>query len=61
MANPNVVTPDRIWAGNRFDIEIGNKTIQLHYFGASHGDGEQRLPRFSWRVARHQVPDRGTA
>ena len=38
-ANPNVIAPDRVWAGNRFDIAIGNKTIQLHYFGANHGDG----------------------
>lgn len=37
--NPNVVTPDRVWAGNRFDIQFGNKTVQLHYFGANHGDG----------------------
>lgn len=39
LANPHVVMPDQVWAGNRFDISIGDKTIQLHYFGASHGDG----------------------
>ncbi len=39
LANPHVVMPDQVWAGNRFDINIGDKTIQLHYFGASHGDG----------------------
>ena len=38
-ANPNVVTPDQVWAGNRFDIVMGDKLIQLHYFGANHGDG----------------------
>ena len=38
-ANPNVVMPDRFWAGDRFDIELGNKTVQLHYFGANHGKG----------------------
>ncbi len=37
--NPNVVIPDRVWAGDRFDIQLGNKTVQLHYFGANHGDG----------------------
>jgi len=39
LVNPHVVAPDQVWAGNRFDINVGNKTIQLHYFGASHGDG----------------------
>ena len=37
--NPNVVMPDQVWAGDRFDIELGNKTVQLHYFGANHGKG----------------------
>ena len=39
LANPDVVAPDQVWAGNRFDVNIGDKTVQLHYFGASHGNG----------------------
>ncbi len=39
LPNPNVVAPDQVWAGNRFDIRLGNKTVQLHYFGANHGKG----------------------
>ncbi len=37
--NPQVVAPDFTWDGNRHDIVIGNKTIELHYFGENHGSG----------------------
>ncbi len=47
LPNPNVVVPDRVWAGDRFDIELGNKTVQLHYFGANHGEGMTVMP-FPW-------------
>ena len=37
--NPNVVMPDEVWEGNRHDIILGNKTIELHFFGPNHGKG----------------------
>jgi len=40
-ANPNqdLVLPDETWAGNRKDIVIGGKTLELHYLGMNHGLG----------------------
>ena len=37
--NPQVVVPDLTWDGNRYDVVIGNKTIELHYYGENHGSG----------------------
>ena len=39
--------PDESWAGNRKNIELGGKTIELHYFGMNHGLGMTvfRLPK----------------
>jgi glyoxylase-like metal-dependent hydrolase (beta-lactamase superfamily II) len=37
--NPNVVVPDEVWEGNRYDLALGGKTIELYFFGPSHGEG----------------------
>ncbi len=39
IPNANVVMPNQTWTGDRFDIRLGGKTLELYYFGASHGDG----------------------
>ncbi len=35
--NPAVVTPDVTFA-ERLDVTVGDRTLELHYFGPSHGD-----------------------
>lgn len=37
--HPDMALPDDVWAGNRRDISLGGKTIELHYLGMSHGLG----------------------
>lgn len=37
--HPDLALPDEGWAGNRKDIVLGGKTIELHYMGMSHGLG----------------------
>ncbi len=37
--HPDIALPDDVWAGNRKDIILGGKTIELHYMGMSHGLG----------------------
>lgn len=37
--NPDMVLPDESWSGHRKDIVLGNRTIELHYFGMNHGLG----------------------
>ena len=37
--HPDLALPDEVWAGNRKDIVLGGKTIELHYMGMSHGLG----------------------
>jgi len=37
--NPDVVVPDEVWEGNLHEIVLGGKTLQLHHFGPSHGEG----------------------
>jgi len=37
--NPELALPDEHWSGNRKDIVLGGKTIELHYVGVSHGLG----------------------
>ena len=37
--NPDVVVPDEVWEGNMHEIVLGGKTLQLHHFGPSHGEG----------------------
>jgi len=37
--NASVPTPDLTWAGSQSSITVGNKTIELHHFGPSHGEG----------------------
>lgn len=45
--HPQLALPDEAWAGNRKDIVLGGKTIELHYIGMSHGRGMTvfRLPK----------------
>ncbi len=45
--NPNVVLPDKTWKGNKHAIKLGNKTMELLYFGPNHGKGMTvyRLPK----------------
>jgi len=48
-ANPHrdMVVPDESWRGNRKNIVLGGKTIELHYLGMNHGLGMTvfRLPQ----------------
>ena len=37
--NPEVVRPDMTWSGDRFDVSLGDFTVELHYLGLSHGLG----------------------
>ena len=37
--HPDLALPDEVWAGNRKDIVLGGKTIELHHTGMSHGLG----------------------
>ena len=37
--HPELALPDESWSGNRKDITLGGKTIELHYIGMSHGLG----------------------
>lgn len=37
--NPAVLIPDETWDGARHDVVLGGKTIELHHFGPSHGEG----------------------
>ncbi len=37
--HPDMALPDESWGGSRKDIVLGNKTLQLNHFGASHGHG----------------------
>jgi len=37
--HPELALPDEVWAGKRKDIVLGDKTIELHYLGMSHGMG----------------------
>ena len=37
--NPAVVIPDETWAGERHDVVLGGRTIELYHFGPSHGEG----------------------
>ncbi len=37
--NPAVLIPDETWDGERFDVVLGGRTVELHHFGPSHGEG----------------------
>lgn len=37
--HPDMALPDESWGGSRKDIVLGDKTLQLNHFGASHGHG----------------------
>ncbi len=45
--HPDLALPDEAWAGNRRDLVLGDRTIELHYLGMSHGLGMTvfRLPK----------------
>lgn len=38
-SHPDLALPDEVWAGDRKDIILGGKTIELHYLGMNHGLG----------------------
>ena len=48
--HPQVVQPDEGWEGARKDIQLGNKTLELHYLGMNHGMGTT-----IYRVAEQKV------
>ena len=37
--NPAVVIPDETWTGQRHDVVLGGRTLELYHFGPSHGEG----------------------
>lgn len=37
--HPDLALPDEVWAGQRRDLVLGGRTIELHYLGMSHGLG----------------------
>jgi len=37
--HPEMLLPDEGWEGSRKDIQLGNKTLELHYLGMNHGMG----------------------
>ena len=37
--NPDVVVPDEVWEDDIHILELGDKTIELHFFGENHGKG----------------------
>ena len=48
--HPQLVLPDEGWKGSRKDIQLGNKTVELHYLGMNHGMGTT-----IYRVAEQKV------
>lgn len=37
--HPDLALPDEVWEGQRKNLVLGGKTIELHYVGVSHGLG----------------------
>lgn len=37
--NPEVLMPDETWSGTEHQYTIGNKVLELYFFGRNHGDG----------------------
>ncbi|MFQ5588728.1 MAG: MBL fold metallo-hydrolase [Nitrospiria bacterium] len=37
--HPDLTLPDDVWAGDRKEIILGGKTVELHYLGMNHGLG----------------------
>ena len=37
--SPDLVVPDMTWSGDSWDVSLGGLTLQLFYFGLSHGLG----------------------
>ncbi len=37
--NPDLALPDESWSGEKTEITLGGKTVELHYFGMNHGLG----------------------
>merc|ERR1740128_613208 len=52
-SNPgkDVVLPDYLWWGNEKSLTLGGKTLELHYFGSSHGLGMTAFVLPNERVA----------
>jgi len=45
--HPDMALPNESWAGDRKDLKLGGKTLELHYLGMNHGLGMTvfRLPK----------------
>ena len=37
--SPDLALPDEQWSGEKTEISLGGRTIELHYFGMNHGLG----------------------
>mgnify|MGYP000622114035 CR=1 FL=1 len=37
--HPDVAVPDFTWSGNKYALTLGDKTMELFYFGPNHGTG----------------------
>ncbi|WP_442590501.1 MBL fold metallo-hydrolase [Pedobacter sp. AW31-3R] len=59
--SPKVILPDSTWTGQRSTFTLGDKTIELYFYGRNHGDG-MTLFRFPEQralfVVDLVVPDR---
>ncbi|MEZ5513303.1 MAG: MBL fold metallo-hydrolase [Steroidobacteraceae bacterium] len=38
LPNADIVPPDRTFSGDRYDLTLGNRSLQLRYYGLNHGD-----------------------
>ncbi|MBK6596714.1 MAG: MBL fold metallo-hydrolase [Proteobacteria bacterium] len=38
LPNPDIVLPDQTYSGEHYDLTLGNRTLQLRYYGHNHGD-----------------------
>ena len=58
--NPEVVRPDMTWSGDRFDVSLGDFTVELHYLGLSHGLGMTTfvLPKQKVKISMIMVDNR---
>ncbi|MEY8848539.1 MBL fold metallo-hydrolase [Psychroserpens sp. XS_ASV72] len=47
--NKKIITPDSIWKGNQNSITLGNKQVELFYYGRNHGSGMTifRFPEYN--------------
>ena len=59
--NANVIRPDSVWKGDKSTFTLGDKTLELFYYGKNHGEGMTvfRLPQHkALFVIDLVVPDR---